>query len=141
MSVCRNDTDMCDPTAAKRPERHYVGGHEATLAHYLDIEVLDEKGAGGAHHHYRISTREDRDDQYVCEIKFQKGPILENNVNGVTVESLLAICRHRLECFQAGDFGCQENADALAAIITALNRLHDRTRDRMDRQVEGLGVK
>jgi len=70
-------------------------------------------------------------------IKFQSGTIPENGVNGVTNESLLEIVAHRLECFQAGEFRCRENAIALAKIQEAILWLNERTSNRISRNVEG----
>jgi hypothetical protein len=53
----------------------------------------------------------------------------------------LAIVRDRLEAFQAGPFNCRENSDALAGVVHAMDRLNDRTRDRIRRGVEGALAK
>jgi len=119
----------------------------------LTITVLDERGSGGAHHAYEIDgLGEDKNpffrDPKTGEINslawqdtklivFQNGPIAEVGVNGITHEALLAILEHRLECFQAGPYACLENAQALLAIKSAQAALHNRTRARMARQVEG----
>ena len=110
---------------------------------YLQVEVIDEKGAGGAHHEY-IIQRKDTDivqDKTVGEVSFQNGAILENGVNGVTNEALLAIVEHRLTCFQAGPFACDENEVALQKVKTARETLEERTRKRKARGVEGKSVK
>jgi hypothetical protein len=70
-------------------------------------------------------------------VQFQEGPILENGVNGVTNEVLLAIVRDRLARFQSGPYSCRENALALAKIEEALHWLHHRTLSRTERNVEG----
>ena len=43
----------------------------------------------------------------------------------------------RLRGFQAGPFGCRENALALTKLEEAMHWLHHRTRGRMARGVEG----
>lgn len=103
----------------------------------IEIEVLDQPGAGGAHHHYLISWQRKDEPEEGCTVKFQNGPILEHGVNGVTVEALLEIAKHRLECFQAGPFACEPNAIALAGVQDALAALYKRTADRKARGVEG----
>src|SRR5262245_6194341 len=100
----------------------------------LDIDVMDEPGAGGANHHYRIGCLE-RD--WSQHIQFQNGPIAEVGVNGVTQEALLAIVIDRLECFQAGPYACMENMRALSNCQAALDWLKSRTLKRMERGVEG----
>lgn len=109
----------------------------------LEIHVHDEPGAGGACHEYEIriadplggSTKE------AVRISFQNGPIAEHGVNGITQEALLAICIDRLQGFQAGPFACHYNDIALWKLEEALMWLQKRTRDRMDRGVEGTSIK
>lgn len=113
----------------------------------LTIEVLDEPGAGGACHRYLISGIERLADNPSnaatqlradeIEILFQNGPIPENGTNGITQEVLLAIVIDRLRCFQKGPYACPENEDALGHLIIARDHLHDRTRKRIERGVEG----
>lgn len=126
---------------------HKVNG----LNDALKIEVLDEPGAGGAHHDYAItffdescgydrspaSERHGRN----CIISFQNGPIAEVGVNGISGEALLAIVEDRLKCFQAGPYACRENAIALTKIQEAMHWLHHRTRERVARGVEGTSAK
>jgi hypothetical protein len=104
----------------------------------LLINVLDEPGHGNACHEYQIRrfVRHD-DDIELCNIQFQKGPILEHGVNGISNEALLAVVEDRLLGFQAGEFACRENALALTAIQEAMMWLQKRTRDRLARGVEG----
>jgi len=70
-------------------------------------------------------------------IRFQKDPVPEVGVNGVTIETLLAIAKDRLEGFQGGNFPCDENAVALAHVNAALAILKKRTQARIARGVEG----
>ena len=70
-------------------------------------------------------------------ILFQNGPIHEVGVNGITHEALIAILIDRLEGFQAGPYAHPANAAALAGLRAAQEALHGRTRERMDRGVEG----
>lgn len=129
-------------------KNHSVNPDEA-----IAIEVVDQPGAGGAYHRYDI-TGFDTDTNPSSEdpkgfkssfsrtpIIFQNGPVKESGFNGITIEALLAICEHRLECFQAGPFASDYNQVALDSIKVALDSLHQRTRDRMERQVEGLNIK
>lgn len=102
----------------------------------LEIQVVDDPGAGGANHHYIIHGRGGRGMAYT-PIAFQNGTLKDRGVNGVTNESLLAIVMDRLEGFQKGQFACAENATALAAVKTALDTLKLRTQHRIARGVEG----
>lgn len=106
---------------------------------HLRTYSSDKRGAGGAHHEYRICGTEN----WVIYngINFQNGAIKENGVNGIQQEELLAIVIDRLECFQAGDFACEANQVALDHARKALEALESRTRDRQKRGVEGKSVK
>lgn len=109
----------------------------------LQIAVLDGPGAGGASHHYMVTTPDWQRNpdgsgaKGVWDIEFQNGGIAENGVNGLTQEVLLAIVADRLKSFQAGPFACEENAEALDHVEKALSVLKLRTEARMARGVEG----
>jgi hypothetical protein len=114
----------------------------------LTITVLDELGAGGANHAYKVSgfdlsTNKSAGNCFLQDaatetvIYFQNGPIPENGVNGLTQEVLLAIVADRLRGFQAGQFACKANACALTHIEEAQHWLQQRTIERMRRGVEG----
>lgn len=121
-----------------------INDHQVNPANdLLKVSVLDEPGAGGANHHYMITTPnwtrgpDGRDAKGVWDIQFQNGPIGENGVNGVTQEALIAVVIDRLRSFQAGPFACRENALALTKLEEAQHWLLHRTRARMARDVEG----
>lgn len=122
-----------------------ITGHEINDANRQLAIVADEPGHGNASHEYRvllnIITPEGGviGDEQV--IRFQRGPIAEHGVNGVTNEALLAIVRDRLQGFQSGQFACRENALALTKIEEALHWLHHRTNERVRRGVEGKSQK
>lgn len=114
----------------------------------LVVEVIDEPGAGGANHAYKVSgfelsTNKSAGDGVLQNtskevvIYFQNGPIPENGVNGLTQEVLLSIVADRLRSFQAGPFSCKANACALTHIEEAQHWLQQRTIERMRRGVEG----
>lgn len=114
--------------------------HEVNEANEkIDIIVMDEPGHGGACHEYAVVV--DGDSDKMLLVSFQNGPIKEYGVNGITHEVLLAILRDRLEGFQKGDYACEENASALRHIMAAQDILHERTRKRMSRGVEGTHKK
>ena len=109
---------------------------------HIEVHVLDEKGAGGAHHKYKVVHHKpvDNENAKLVElgyIDFQNGGIAENGVNGLTNEALLAIVEHRLDCFNNGPFPCRENAIAKTHVETALLWLEKRTKERKARGVEG----
>ncbi len=125
-------------------------GHKVNPANdKLVIQVHDEPGSGGAHHHYSISGFDtDKNPANLVDgayrssfsrtpIIFQNGPIGEAGVNGLTHEALLAILIDRMSSFQAGPYACAENGEALAALEAAQAALHSRTLARMARNVEG----
>lgn len=119
---------------------HKVNG----LNEALQIQVLDDPGQGNACHKYLIVPPIPADqlpDTLVCyggyPINFQNGPIKEVGVNGISNEALLAIVRDRLEGFQSGPYACVANAIALAAVTKAMESLHSRTKERVERGVEG----
>lgn len=133
--------------AMRKITDHVVEGDSAN--HQLEIDVLDEPGAGGAHHHYRIvggapiRNTPDRITNVTTstDIRFQNGPIKEAGVNGVTHEALLAIVIDRLTSFQAGAFASEYNERALHHCRLALNEMQARTKERMNRGVEGTHQK
>lgn len=102
----------------------------------IRLLVIDEPGAGGAHHAYQYAFSHDGKTT-VNRIHFQNGPIAEAGVNGVTHEVLIAVLCDRLRAFQRGPFACRENALALTKLEEAQHWLQHRTKARMARGVEG----
>ena len=92
------------------------------------------------YHNYYISPiNKDPDeiDGLFGNVKFQVGPIKENGVNGCHHEDLVAIVLDRLQCFQASEYKCRENALAITKLEEALHWLRHRTDARSARGVEG----
>lgn len=127
----------------------FLNDHQVNTANdTLSVRVIDEPGAGGAHHAYLIegfdntTNPSDPDDQdaNTTLILFQNGPINEVGVNGVTHEALLAVVADRLRSFQKGPYSCKANACALTHIEEAMYWLQQRTIERMRRGVEGTHV-
>jgi hypothetical protein len=71
-----------------------------------------------------------------CVIRFQDGDPARA-INGISNEALLAVVADRLAGFQASPHACRENAIALTHIQDAMHWLHHRTRERLQRGVEG----
>jgi len=128
-----------------KPVKELTGHTVNPCNDQLEILVMDEASAGGAHHHYRVkgftatppSREQIPSELEAADVIFQNGPIPENGVNGLTQEVLLEIVEHRLACFQDGPFACLENKKALQSLQRAKRWLHRRTQQRMNRGVEG----
>jgi len=106
---------------------------------HTTVICRDEPGAGNACHVYEV-THTGYGETSLTGVRFQKGPIHENRVNGCQNEDLLAIVADRLQGFQSGNFSCRENAIALTKIQEALMWLEKRTADRQKRGVEGKSI-
>lgn len=117
---------------------HQISGGDQSIT--VDIDERDPK-YGGASHEYMCSWTEADGFKSYHLTKFQRGPIAEVGVNGVTNEVLLAMVATRLQHFQAGPFACAENQVALESVMVALEALHGRTRARIERGVEGKNIK
>jgi peptidyl-prolyl cis-trans isomerase B (cyclophilin B) len=124
--------------------RHLVEGADTQLV------VVVGDGANeisGANHSYQLSGFDTESNASAGEhwagqrmylhVLFQNGVVPEVGQNGVTLESLLAVCGHRLQGFQDGKFACDENQEALDHINAAIDALQRRTRARIAREVEG----
>lgn len=86
-------------------------------------------------HQYHI-YRDGKTTDILQTIQFQKGPVKDNGVNGATNEALLAILINRTN-YLNGMFPCAENDAAIFHMKAALEALESRTRDRIQRNVEG----
>lgn len=107
-----------------------------------DVYVVDQKGIGGAHHAYLIVSDKGLMEPKECKIQFQDGPRKqEDSIHGVLDTDLLEIVRHRLQCFQQGEFATRENAIALTHIEEALLWMNKRVEDRIERNVLGTNNK
>ena len=87
-----------------------------------------------APHHFNVETV---DGKNICHVDFQEGPIKECGINGVANEDLLLMVLTRLEAFQTSPYKCNENEEAIVAIIEAIDSLRKRTNKRAVRGVEG----
>ena len=107
-----------------------------------DVYAEGEKGNGGAYHKYGINF--DAGGGYIRSygIHFQDGPRkINGSTNGILDVDLLEIVRHRLQCFQEGEYATRENEIALTHIEEALLWMNKRTEDRAERNVLGTDKK
>ena len=107
-----------------------------------EVFAVDERGPGGANHHYEVHGKIKTSDLFPPKhiFIFQKGPLKENPMNGIQNEDLIAIVIDRLNGFQKGDFECIDNAKALVNLYGALVNLRNRTKERERRGVEGTSA-
>ena len=112
-------------------------GHGLTES--IELQAVDEPGPGGAHHRYTASIDGLR---HVLDVQFQRGPRHEpDSTPGVVEGVLLAIVVDRMRDFQAGPYGCRENALVLTKCEEALHWLRHRADGRAKRGVLGTNQK
>ena len=91
--------------------------------------------------HSFLLVKEDENDSGVVEVvtsvHFQEGPVKEVGLNGFGDVDLLLMVKTRLQAFQATEYACKENAEALVNVQEAITWLTSRTRNREARGVEG----
>ena len=75
--------------------------------------------------------------EVVASVHFQEGPVKEVGLNGFGDVDLLLMVKTRLQAFQATEYACKENAEALVSVQEAITWLTSRTRNREARGVEG----
>lgn len=75
------------------------------------------------------------------EIKWQDGPLGRGGdrkePNGAFVETVIDVCRRRIQFYQDSKFACKENAIALTKLEEALLWLNSRTSRREKSETEG----
>lgn len=109
-----------------------------------EVYRVDEKGAGGAHHKYKITRNKYApfEEVVIAEIEFQHGARnISESTTGVTDQDLLEIVRDRLSCFCEGDLPSRETSMALCHVEEALMWLNKRIQDRAERGVLGTNEK
>lgn len=106
------------------------------------VVPVGDKGNGNSHHEYQVIFGDIATGKEGVVLQFQDGGRgLEGSVDGLTIEDLLEICRHRLQSFQTSEYACRENAIALTSIEQALLWLNYRAEDRVERGVFGTITK
>lgn len=91
-----------------------------------------------APHRFKVNSTDDNEE--ILNIHFQEGPIKECGVNGVCNEDLINMVLCRLQYFQQSEFKCEENANAIIYLKSALDELRKRTNKRESRGVEGTHI-
>ena len=91
-----------------------------------------------APHNFKV-VKSDNNEQ-IADIHFQEGSIKECGVNGVCNEDLINVVLCRLQHFQESELKCEENANAIIYLKSALDELRNRTNKREKRGVEGTHV-
>ena len=78
-------------------------------------------------------------------ISWQNGPLgygdTRREPNGAFVEDIIQAVIGRIEFYEASQFACEENAQALEALQMAAYWLDKRTQDRLARAVEGTHIR
>lgn len=112
-----------------------------TVDSELEIVVADERednpNLGPSAYHILGPDSKGSGQRLLLNLQFQTGAAQEVGITGVTNEALIEIILDRLEGFQKGEFACAENASAMEHLQAALSYLNDRTKDRLNRGVEG----
>ena len=119
--------------------------------HWMDVKAVDEPGAGGANHKYRIDVyviqengevvRNEHTLAHSLTIDFQHGPLKEVSANGILESALIAILLDRQRSFNRGEFSCRENSLTITHLEEALHWQGHRSRVRKFQNVEGLNKK
>ena len=101
-----------------------------------EVHRIGTAGPGGAYHDYAIINKETQ--EILAVVEMQKGPRYDKKArHGALDSDLLEIVRDRLKAFQGNSYACEENAQALVHVETALMWLNRRVEDRIERQVLG----
>ena len=110
--------------------RKYITQHNPTAdSGPIQIHAMDDPGPEGARHLYKIFFSGPNGMQVQTNFAFQKGSVIEAGLNGITMETLLAICIDRLRDLQVGDPAFRDwHTEALAPIEEALEALHKKQR-------------
>tara|TARA_B100001123_G_C15343256_1_gene1035932 strand:- start:2403 stop:2822 length:420 start_codon:yes stop_codon:yes gene_type:complete len=109
--------------------RKYLTQHNPTSdSGPIQIHAMDDPGPEGVRHLYKIFFSGPHGMQVRTDLAFQKGAVVGAGQNGITIETLLAICLDRLRDFQDGSKACDFYEIALHHTEAALQALHEKTR-------------
>lgn len=123
------------PAAMARELTTHHDGHGLTES--IRIEA-DAPGPGGASHEYIISVAMPEDRTRHWFLQFQRGPRNDHDsTHGIVERVLTAVLIDRLTSFQAGEYACPENAEALSHLHAAHRCFKQRADSRAERGVLG----
>lgn len=107
-----------------------VKGYQVGDLPSVEVFADGPTGPGGVRHTYVYGHHEnDYTFNVTGKLFFQQGHPAKHGINGLTLESVLAVCQHRLTGFQKGPYPSDFNADALMHIERAIEALKDRQRE------------
>ena len=118
-----------------RNDDYYKELSMPTLTSKYTRVMVEKEFSNNAPHDFMVVDAANED--IICCIGFQNGPIKEYGVNGVANEDLLNMVLCRLQHFQESPYACYENQKAAECIMDALSWLRMRTEQRTERGVEG----
>lgn len=111
-----------------------------------NFELITSDNNGVEVHHFKGDLKDGRPHEghvyhvnhgeTTSTLNFQLGQVNENGVNGLTNEALLTVLIHRMGVLNTA-FPCVENVHVIGNLISALEQLNLRTKDRIERGVEG----
>lgn len=73
-------------------------------------------------------------------LPFQKGGTKDVGLNGITNEALIKVILHRIACFQASPYACEENIYIHDRLTEALRWIDHRRNNRRERGVDGTSA-
>jgi len=100
------------------------------------IERNGPPGNGGAHANYSLVVANGHHESYRMHLSFQQGH-MDEEINGILGDQLLAVVADRLKSFQDGPFACEENYHMLENIKSAMHWIECRQESRRRRGVQG----
>ncbi|AOZ62060.1 structural protein [Bacillus phage QCM8] len=121
-------------------EKEMVKVEHDLLTERLTKVYREKDTSFNAPHLFKVVAAED-ESKVLSVIHFQEGALHVAGVNGVMGEDLIAMVIERLQCFQASEFSCRENAMAITKLEEALLWLRKRTMGRDKRGVLGTHEK
>lgn len=131
MTTVKNIPILPDSSAELTGVDIYIDHNGVAVTHDQWIELNDATHDLPHGHYYSVLSGD-----LFSNIHFQNGPVKENGVNGLTSEALLAILIHRTKILN-DNFPCDENKRAITYMENALALFEQRTKDRLNRGVEG----
>jgi hypothetical protein len=122
---------------------HTIGGFNVVVMDELREKFPEKFNASGSMD-YKWFEKEIRPTNFIyirndvnsLSFTLQNGPVKEKGVNGCQVDTVIAAGLAILEGLNE-KFECEENTSAIHHLRKALDYLHDRTKNREARNVEG----